>query len=302
MYSRGGGGDSSSSSSSSRATEIDSAEGPIAKLVHVVSFAAQVHMGAAVSAVSSIQRARRLYQATRAAGLLVEHGTTDVRVLTGALLCGVLDYSTTNPRTIEDKFGSRVLLTVAQTAEDSTLSAGARLRAHALNMGAITPHAVLVLMASLSADFMIMLEERSSRVSFRRVRYHGLWLRSMLCALDNALPLLRAAMLDQLNGSVIWHGAPRHLRLNSLAALHGSAKRAIGDYYMALDRQWPLNDTPSDSGTETSSVASDSSRLRSHSGASAVSSASGSEALRSKSLSPLARSRRPRRTRTDSAP
>lgn len=293
-------------SSGESETELDSVgfderESAVTSLVRATCFATRVHLNAALCVGTLTKRLAKMRCATRAADLLVEHGTTETNVLVSALLSGTLDYGTTRPCDLENEFGAFVLLIVAQTAKVANSLPGEQLRAYASNAVVIMPIAARVLAALLSADFLLMLEQRPAYVSFRRIRYHALWLRVMLHKLAYASVSLKRKMLVQLNGSVIWNGAPRTLRLNALCNLHGTAQRALDDYYMALDRQWPLNDTPSNSDTETSSFASDSSRLRSGSGTSTPGSVPDIN-LRSKSMSPLARSRRPRRTRTDSAP
>jgi len=296
-------------SSGESETELDSAsadegESKIVKLVRATCFAARVHLNSALCVSTLTKRSCKMRCAARATELLVEHGTTKTDVLVSALLSGTLDYGTTWPHDIESEFGTFVLVTVAQTAKVVNSLPGARLRAYASNAEVITPIASRVLAALLSAEFLLMLEQQPAYVSFRHIRYHALWLRIVLNKLADASVSLKREMMVLLNGTVIWNGAPRHLRLNALRNLHGTAQRALDDYYMALDRQWSLNDTPSDSDTETSSFASDSSRLRSGSGTSSPGSVQSRDdsALRSKSISSLARSRRPRRTRTDSAP
>lgn len=287
--------DACSATSSGSATELDAPpESAVDTLLRAASFAAHVHLSDA-----SHTGALKMVRATRAAELLREHGCDNVVVLASALLSGVLDYESTNPRALEDEFGRAVLVTVAQTAEScGKFWSGARLRAHVANAKGITATASSVLAALMAAEFLALIEEPRPDDTFRRLRYFALWLRVLLKRLDCAWPRLRLVMLAMLDAPVLWRGAPRFLRLDALCALHGSAHSALNDYYLARDRGWPLNDTPETSTSETSS----SSRFSLARSSTSSCSHTHNNALRSKSLSPLARTRRARRPRTDSAP
>jgi hypothetical protein len=218
-----------------------------------------------------------------------------------------------------------VLLHVWQVAWNNSAQApGTHRREQFLNARSIGGRAALVLLAHVVAHFELLLATPPLDFSFRRLRYEALWLRGMAAQLGDVSPSLRDYAHDRLRGAILWRGAPRFLRLDELCRVHGTSMRALEDFYMACDRNWPLNDTPSatESETPTEPIASPSGSAYSLSDSpfqflSAATSLdesyhehlrdSGRNRLRSKSLTVLGRASAPmpvrkRRARNDSAP